>query len=132
MARWLEEVKAAVRTQIPKNDSPGPAVLEKFGPARRIDDDGWYEISTDGNPIRIDELTELTLAGDAFEDGEPTFRVLAVVDAGTKLKVQVGAHAPAVGLSLWAIKAPRGMLAKSLLKALEAIDERGLADRLAA
>jgi len=130
MAQWLEEVKAAVRTQIPKKDKPGPAVLEKFGPARRIDD-GWYEISTDGNPIRIDELTELTLAGDSVEDGEPTYRVLATVDAGTKLRVQVGAHAPAVGLSLWAIKAPRGMLAKSLLKALEAIDERGLADRLA-
>jgi hypothetical protein len=132
MTRWLEEVKAAVRTQIPKNDKPGPAVLEKFGPARRIDDDGWYEMSTDGNPIRIDELNELTLAGDSVEDGEPTFRVLAVVDAGTKLKVQVGAHAPAVGLSLWAIKAPRGMLAKSLLKALEAIEDCGLADRLAA
>jgi hypothetical protein len=131
MVQWLEQVKAAVRTQISKNDKPGPAVLEKFGPARRIDDDGWYEISTDGNPIRIDELTELTLAGDSVEEGEPTYRVLATVDAGTKLKVQVGAHAPAIGLSFWAIKAPRGMLAKSLLKALEAIDEPGLADRLA-
>lgn len=131
MAQWLDEVIEAVRSQVPRTEKAGPSKPQNFGAAKRTGDDGWYEISTAGRPVKADELADLQLLAGPPGEGHPAFRVFATLDATDAIKVQVGAHAPTSGLSLWASRIPSGMLMKSLLKALENLERPGLADDLA-
>ncbi|MDT3395389.1 AAA domain-containing protein [Streptomyces sp. B1866] len=77
-----------------------------------------------------DNLTDLRLAASPADAAEGTsYQVIDWVAEAERLRVRVGAHAPRDGLHLFATQRPAGFLDQSLLDALRALGDPGLAAR---
>ncbi|MFC1443136.1 AAA domain-containing protein [Streptacidiphilus sp. N1-10] len=95
--------------------------------------DGWYALPTHEVQIEPDDLTDMRLAtrGGPGDSNGRSFSVMGWQVQAQRIRFQVAAHAPKVGLTLWAVRRPRGFLRKSLLDAVLQLDDKGLADQLA-
>ncbi|GHH02895.1 AAA domain-containing protein [Streptomyces lanatus] len=135
MARWLEEMSEAVRRLCvdtagtsSRTAKPKP---KYYGDVRRLGD-GWYALSTYKRSVNPDDLTEMRLAAPTELPGTDSagYRVISYAVEPERIRLQVGAHAPAAGLGLWAIGRPADFLERSLRDALTSLEEPGLAEQL--
>lgn len=136
LAVWRDEMAAAV-AQVLRHEFPG-------GPGREADrhvrigdvhalGDGWYALPTHETRIEPDDLGDMRLAtrGGPGDPQGRSFTVMGWQVETQRIRLQVAAHAPQSGLSLWAMRRPRDFLLKSLLESVQQINAQGLADRLA-
>ncbi|MGA5217422.1 AAA domain-containing protein [Streptomyces cinereoruber] len=96
-------------------------------------EDGWYGLPTFASRIDPDDLQDMRLATGAGPDDRRgrSFTVLGWRLESERVRLQVAAHAPRSGLSLWAVRRPPDFLLRSLREALAALPDNGLAGRLA-
>lgn len=137
MSRWLEEMTQAVLrlcgegATTRSSDPAAEQQFKHFGDVVHLEE-GWYALSTYNRQVNPDDLSDMCLAprtGPGMT-GSGTYRVISYVVEPERLRLQVGAHAPATGLGLWAIGRPADFLEKSLYEALLALGDPGLAERL--
>jgi hypothetical protein len=136
MPDWLDEMTQAV-LHLCGSTTPAGAVNadnsterrpKHFGDVTRLGD-GWYALPTYNRQVDPDNLTDLHLR---TRPGSPVGESYQVISYGVepeRVRLQVGAHAPATGLGLWATGRPADFLEKSLYAALQKLGDPGLADR---
>ncbi|MFD4891778.1 AAA domain-containing protein, partial [Kitasatospora sp. NPDC058397] len=95
-------------------------------------EDGWYGLPAYVSRIDPDDLQDMRLTTGAGPDDRRgrSFTVLGWRVESERVRLQVAAHAPRSGLSLWAVRRPPDFLLRSLRDALAALPDTGLAERL--
>jgi hypothetical protein len=130
MAPWLDDVIDAVAAVVPRNSREGPGKPVHLGVARWLEP-GHYAVSTARWRTSLENLDELRLAEAAGSSEDAGgYRVIGVIEDQDQVRVQVGAHAPRFGLSLFATRRPAGFLEKNLHERLAGLQEVGLAEDL--
>lgn len=129
MPRWLDEMTEAVSRLVRPGATQGRGRQAALGAVAYLEP-GWYALPTANRTVDPDNLTDLRLATSPAEAANGTaYQVIDCVAEAERLRVRVGAHAPRSGLSLFATQRPAGFLDQSLLDALRALGEPGLAAR---
>ena len=129
MPRWLDEMTEAVSRLVQAGSTQGRRRQDVTLGAVTMLEPGWYGLATGNRPTDVDSLTDLKLPVRKTALGS-SYQVLNLVVEPERLRIQVGAHAPSTGLMLFARRAPNGFLEKSLLDALRALGDPGMAAKL--
>ncbi|MFI0978908.1 AAA domain-containing protein [Streptomyces sp. NPDC021093] len=136
MPGWLDEMTQAVLRLCGSGTPAGAASTDDaserrpkyFGDVTRLGD-GWYAFPTYNRQIDPDNLTDLHLRTRKESGPGESYQVISYTVEPERVRLQVGAHAPATGLSLWATGRPADFLDKSLYAALQKLGNPGLANR---
>ncbi|MFC0600199.1 AAA domain-containing protein [Streptomyces palmae] len=135
MAQWMEQLVQAV-DEVLAGEGRAGGRAESPGHTRVGDvhylEDGWYGLPTYASRIDPDDLQDMRLAtgaGPGDRHGR-SFTVLGWRVESERVRLQVAAHAPRSGLTLWAVRRPPDFLLRSLREALAALPGAGLAERL--
>jgi hypothetical protein len=129
MPRWLDEMTEAVSRLVKPGTTEARGRQAALGAVAYLEP-GWYALPTVNRTVDPDNLTDLRLAASPAEaDKGTSYQVIDCVAEAERLRVRVGAHAPRSGLNLFAMQRPAGFLDQSLLDALRALGEPGLAAR---
>ena len=129
MPRWLDEMTEAVSRLVRPGVADARGRQIGLGAVAHLEP-GWYALPTANRTVDPDTLTDLRLATSPAEAADgAAYQVIDCVAEAERLRVRVGAHAPRSGLNLFATQRPAGFLDQSLLDALRALGEPGLAAR---
>ncbi|MDT3445205.1 MULTISPECIES: AAA domain-containing protein [unclassified Pseudofrankia] len=126
---WVEQVTAAAQTLVPpdRRDRPRPRPVAQ---ARRVDD-GVYAVSTARGPIGVDTMIDLHLAPrEPDASDRMAYRVTAVEEGRSELRVRVAPHAPHTGLWLWGTARAAGYLERNLVECWKNLGDPGLASQI--
>ncbi|OHV31556.1 MULTISPECIES: AAA domain-containing protein [Pseudofrankia] len=126
---WVEQVTTAAQTLVPpdRRDRPRPRPLAQ---ARRVDE-GVYAVSTARGPIGVDAMIDLHLAPRGTDASDRmTYRVTAVEEGRSELRVRVAPHAPHTGLWLWGTARAAGYLERNLVECWKNLGDPGLASQI--
>lgn len=134
---WLGELIGVVQQLCPDNgrarsDSAArkPLRIGRVSPDSELGG-GWFWIGLASRKLDDDQLETAHLAP-AEGTRQHKFQLIETLQDGNVLKVRVAEHAPTEGLFLWAPARDSGLLDKSLLDGLAAIDRYALVSQFAA